>query len=647
WFVPDRSGRDVDRKGQALTPSRLRMTLILGVAATLLYLAVLGRVGFRDPDEGRYASIGAAMAATGDWILPRLVGLPYLEKPPLLYWMIGASVKALGRSEFAARLPSAVAALLGLCGIFLLGWRGCHWRTGVLAVVVLATSPGYAFMSQFVSMDMLVTACITLALVCFYLGCVAHRPWLHPTAFLFMAMGTMAKGLIGFLLPGLVMGAFLLFTQGRRGLFRLHHRGALVLIPIMVLPWFVQVQMEHPSFARFFLVEQHFSRFISPTAEHRESFFFFLPILVFGLFPWSGLVPLAIRRGGPRWKDPLERFLWTWAGVIFMFFTLSRGKLAPYILPVLPPLALLVARRRWVPQHRSRIPQSGIPVSGRRMSVDHLSRRPGRLQGLRWACLATAVVMLAAAVLLPLFLPALLGKAGRVPPISVAPQAAALVVSLGSGALMLFGILPRGRPISWFAVLVGVGIALFLAVFSIRKAVEPYIGPRALAMAVRKEIRPEDRILLYGLAQPSFEFYTGRIPFMYRYTGELAFGRQLEPQSGRFINGQDALDQFLQAGPGRVYCVIRKIQAGEFLRRLRQPVRVVAWNAKRVIFSTVGPRDAAVATQGHRIIVAGDRQKLPVPVAAGHRGRGLASGMPPAFTGGHETVSLAGEGPFR
>jgi 4-amino-4-deoxy-L-arabinose transferase-like glycosyltransferase len=324
------------------------------IALALLLAAVwLGTLDMRKlvrPDEGRYAEIPREMVATGDWLTPRLNAIKYFEKPPLQYWATATAYTVFGEHHWTARLWPALSGLLCVLLIYFAGRRLFGEVTGFYAALILASSPGFIIVAQINTLDMGLTLFMTATLLCFLLGLTdttrKNSPWILA-AWASAALAVLSKGLIGFVLPAGVIGAYVLLHRDWRLLTRLRWGWGLLVFFAIAAPWFVLVQRANPEFFDFFFIHEHFSRFTSKVHRRQGGWWYFLPVLVFGLLPWIMHMPRALWRG---WQDqppsgtfrPL-RFLALWSVLIFMFFSVSGSKLPSYILPVFPALALLIA----------------------------------------------------------------------------------------------------------------------------------------------------------------------------------------------------------------------------------------------------------------------------------------------------------------
>jgi 4-amino-4-deoxy-L-arabinose transferase-like glycosyltransferase len=332
---------------------------------TLLALWLLATPGWRPlllPDEGRYALVAWEMLH-GDGLVPTLHGLPFFHKPPLMYWLDMAALQWLGPSVFAARIASALGAWLMGAALYLDLHRRAGADVAALALALLATTPFFFLGGQYANHDMLVAGCITVAIVCAARAVETDSTsaWRWAVAaWCAGACAVLAKGLIGVVLPGLVLLPWLLVQRRWRGLLRLLHPAALVSFVLIATPWFLLMQARYPGFFDYFFVEQHFRRFAQTGFNNAHPPWFFVAALPVLLLPWSawGLGALLSRwrsaGGVPRAHDgaagaPMPLYGW-WTVAVLLFFSVPASKLVGYVLPALAPLvgmlALAAARGR-------------------------------------------------------------------------------------------------------------------------------------------------------------------------------------------------------------------------------------------------------------------------------------------------------------
>jgi 4-amino-4-deoxy-L-arabinose transferase-like glycosyltransferase len=316
------------------------------------------------PDEGRYVGVAWGMVTSGDWIVPRLDGLPYFQKPPLFYWIAASAMSLFGPHEWAVRLAPWLGACAGAAALYLFARRWCGERVARASLLVAATQPLVFIGGQVANLDMLVAGCIAVSVFGFAHAVLAdalprQRRLGLVMGYGFAALAVLAKGLIGFVLPGLVLVAWLLLRREWRLLPRLLWAPGVLLFALVAGPWFVLMQLRFADFTHYFFVVQHFSRFAQGGFNNRQPLAFYPVVLGVLALPWSAWLLAAIRPGGEDDASgkAIRQLLWTWLIAVTAFFSLPQSKLVGYILPACWPLALLVAQRfggmQWPPSART------------------------------------------------------------------------------------------------------------------------------------------------------------------------------------------------------------------------------------------------------------------------------------------------------
>ena len=331
-----------------------RQTSWLILAALWLLLLVLASLRpLAVPDEGRYGEIGRWMLVSGDWLTPRLDGLPFFHKPPLLHWLSAISLSLFGVSELALRLVPALHAGFMITALYLAARAVSTEVIARRAAIMLGTSLTFLVGGQYVNHDMLVATWIGLAIWAFAFAFMAgDKPnaWLARLGFLACALGMLSKGLIGIALPGLVMFVWLIWTRQFKKVLYLPWVSGLALFAVVVLPWFVLAQEKYPDFFNYMFVGQQFNRYTAATYNNPQPWWFYLLALALLLFPWVFFALGQVRRvTAMTLASSIDlpavcwRLCWAWVLAILVFFSIPNSKLVGYILPVTPALALLAA----------------------------------------------------------------------------------------------------------------------------------------------------------------------------------------------------------------------------------------------------------------------------------------------------------------
>jgi 4-amino-4-deoxy-L-arabinose transferase-like glycosyltransferase len=298
------------------------------VPLLILYLLDLGGVGLISTDEPRYASIGREMARSGDWVTPRLDGAAWFEKPPLLYWMIAAGHIARLPDEWAARLPVALLSIAFLLFFFYVIAREFTTRTAVAAVTILASSAGWLAYSFGALTDLPMSAMLGAAIL---VALFEKKKWSGFAAGALLGLAVLAKAFV----PLVLFAPVFLMARGKRA-------AIAVGVIAVALPWHVLCFLRNgQAFWDEYFWRQQFSRFFTHERQHLQPWWFYLPVLLAGLFPWTPLIVLLTRRSS--YVDVRMRYLGAWLLYGLAFFSASQNKLAGYLLPLMPGLALLLA----------------------------------------------------------------------------------------------------------------------------------------------------------------------------------------------------------------------------------------------------------------------------------------------------------------
>jgi 4-amino-4-deoxy-L-arabinose transferase-like glycosyltransferase len=329
---------------------------LLGVAAlVLVWLAATAWARpLMLPDEGRYVGVAWEMLRSGDWLTPTLNGLPYFHKPPLFYWITAGSLSLFGMNEGAARAAPIVGAALGAVSMYVFARRWWDERAARLSLLALLVQPLYFISCQFANLDMLVAGCITATIVLLADAAMCIE-WKFPyrralaSAYAMAAIGVLAKGLIGLVIPLLVVGSWVILLRRWRVLARLLWWPGAVIFLLLAAPWFVAMQWRFADFLDYFFVVQHFKRFAAGGFNNAQPLWFFPAVLLLLSLPWLPWLTRPFKHGflsdaerQPE-RSPVRLLLVLWVVIVVVFFSLPRSKLIGYILPAVPPLAMLMA----------------------------------------------------------------------------------------------------------------------------------------------------------------------------------------------------------------------------------------------------------------------------------------------------------------
>jgi 4-amino-4-deoxy-L-arabinose transferase-like glycosyltransferase len=338
-----------------------RRPMLLWLLAAVLWFGPLDSTHLFEPDEGRYGEIPREMVASGDWVTPRLDAIKYFEKPPLQYWASALALRLFGQHEWSVRLWPALAGFLGLVLSGALARRLYDGRTALLTVIIQGSSLLYLALGRIVTLDMSLCFSLQIAMTALVLlaqrtppgpaggpvGVAAGR-WRWPVMLgVGVTLAVLSKGLVGILIPGAVAALYMVWMRDWTLPWRAQQWWTLLVLAVLGAPWFLLVAARNPEFAHFFFIVQHVERFVSRAGFDRyEPAWFFVPVLLLGFLPWTTLLPRALLQAwnAARSGERASAMLLVWAGFVFAFFSVSQSKLIPYILPMVPALALLCGR---------------------------------------------------------------------------------------------------------------------------------------------------------------------------------------------------------------------------------------------------------------------------------------------------------------
>jgi 4-amino-4-deoxy-L-arabinose transferase-like glycosyltransferase len=472
--------------------ARIAAALIISICL----FSHLGAIGFVGPDEPRYVWVSRAMAETRDWVTPRLYGTPWFEKPILYYWASAAGFLLHLPAEWAARLPSALAALATALALSWLAWKhygdaaGTAQNPAMLAPLLFSTTVGAIAFARAATPDMLFAGSITLAMTSATsvlgragaLRLFANEPSVAPRCTLlpivmfgsFLGLAVLAKGPAAIVLAGGAIGLWAFMTKQWRAAVWVAHPVAIASFCVVALPWYILCALRNPNFVRVFIFQHNFERYVSPMFQHRQPFWFFVPIVLFALFPWTILLIPAAQDSlrvwrEKSWSNSPGLYFACWAFFPVLFFSFSQSKLPSYILPAVPPLALLTA-----------------------ISLARLSARSS--SSLRWTLMLMGITWIALAVSAAHWTKRLPANAlASSPHILIVP----LVIVVAAGlAIFLMGVLRKAD--GMLLSVLCVTLIVETAGINVLPSLDPYISGRWHAKLLADDRRP-DRLFSFHL----------------------------------------------------------------------------------------------------------------------------------------------------
>lgn len=326
--------------------------LFLGVLLGTIYTAWMGSYALFTPDEGRYSEIAREMQLTGDYITPHLNGVAFFDKPVLHYWLQTIAINVFGINEWGLRFWTVFFGVAGCLIVYIAGRSLFTRRAGMLSAIILASSPLYFGISHYATLDSELTTLVSGSLLFFLMALHTSsnkkRILLFLLSYVFCGLAVLTKGLIGIVIPAMIIGSWILILNRWQIFKNIHIILGICIIMLIAVPWYWLVQKANPQFFYFFVVLQQFSRFFSTANFNNETFFwFYFPVVALVFLPWTFFLLQAIYYYGRCiWKDKQkyrnELFLILWVCLILLFFSIPKSKTISRITPIMPALALIV-----------------------------------------------------------------------------------------------------------------------------------------------------------------------------------------------------------------------------------------------------------------------------------------------------------------
>ena len=531
-----------------------RIFCVLAVILVVyVYFAGLGDYGFLDPDEGRYSEIPREMIESGDYITPRLNYVKYFEKPILHYWFTVAAFKLFGQNEFAGRLTPV---LLGLLGCAVTSWLAYiitrNKSASFVSGMILASSTLWYGIAHINITDMTLTFFFTFSLLCFrlWVNDVSKKFWLIMF-YISMALAVLTKGLIGVVLPGGITVIYALLTrQGKKILSRIFSPTAIIIFLIVNCIWFIPVCMANHDFFYFFFIREHFLRYTTTIHDRYQPFYWFIPILLAGLVPYTGMLydSFMAMLGKCRLIAKSDGiFLGLWFFITFIFFSFSDSKLVTYILPCFPPLAILAG---------SSLASFEGKEFKRFITINAVILIPLALTGIIW----------------PLFTDDTDVIAMRIPALSLAVMLLIFTVSTF--------IIMRNKRVLFITCILGI-----LAMYSASGAfiVEGKLLSHKEAAGIIKSYNPEEVIVFQKLMQ-GMNFYLERRTITADVIDELEFGASQDKEREKYFISEDEAKS-LWSGNKRIAITTRSKYADYMHKTFINPVHESMTSADIVLMN--------------------------------------------------------------
>lgn len=503
---------------------------IVGLIAAFLLFFNLGGIPLLDPDEPVYAQTPKEMIAFHDLVSPRIYGEYWYDKPPLYYWLVAGAFQLFGVSEFAARFPSALLGLFTVLAVYRSAARLFDERVGMVSALILSTSIEFFYLGKAAVTDITLNFCLTIALLSF----LEKRYYLF---YFFAGLATVAKGPVGILFPGAILFLYMLLTQRWHQLKEMKIPLGIVIYAAIALPWYVMMYQIHGNaFIDTFIGFHNITRFTSP--EHPEGvlWYYFIPVLILGLFPWTAVMVQSVWNsltGSGRHLDKLV-FLNIWAWFIFIFFTISRTKLVSYILPMFVPLAIII----------------GWYVASI-MDQSYRNRQRG------WA--------LVLAILGLLFAGGLLAGVPQMPHLAWGAYAASTVFGLMTLIAVYLLWNSRIRSAVWVQV-TGMSVFLVVLMTMLLPAAAPFFSAKEIGRDIKQHYDGQSPLYVVKFLRPGIAFYTDR------------YGIEIESNWGNSLLLTDVMKR-----EGKAYYVVRESHYNRLSEEQKKLVSVIAQQADRML----------------------------------------------------------------
>ncbi|MEO8343871.1 MAG: glycosyltransferase family 39 protein [Gallionella sp.] len=535
------------------------------VAVALIWFSNLEYRKLIKPDEGRYAEIPREMVVSGDWTTPRLNDLKYFEKPPLQYWATATAYTLFGEHHWTSRLWTALTGFAGILLVWFAGMRLFGREAANYAAILLGSSMLYVLMAHINTLDMGVTFFLTLGITGLLLGQTKtdtkkQRNWML-LAWAALALAVLSKGLMGLVLPGAALFIYAIVQRDFSVFKRMHWLPGLAVFLLITAPWFYLVMKANPEFFQRFFIYEHYTRFTTKDLGRYQPWYYFIPILLAGMLPWTIVMFDSLLRTWRTSKLPdktfnAARFLLVWAVFIYLFFTVSGSKLPSYLLPMFPALALLMGKqlvemssRRLFWMIAPLLPLT-VLAAGLAPFTARLADTPLQVQGYGeyayWLVVAAVVWLLGVMGALVLLRSANTIKERKLTAVLALALSTLLAAQLGASG---YNTIARERS------------AYFIA-----NAIRPYV-------------KVEDPFYSVDTYEQTLPFYLKRTFTLVQFQDEMAFGIMQEPQ--RWIPDYTSFAKVWQAQSAAL--AIMPVETYKRLQQLDFAMKIIYEDAQYIV----------------------------------------------------------------
>jgi hypothetical protein len=530
---------------------------VLLVLSFVFFFHGLNGYSLKEPDEGRYAEIPREMVELHDYVVPHLNYTRYFEKPPLFYWAAALSYKAFGVSEWSFRFPNALAAFLCVMALYFSARRWFNRETAFISSVILMSSLGFFAMARIVTLDMFLSLWLFLSLICFY-GYYREKKSLFIYMF-YAAMGlaTLTKGPVGVALSGATILIFLFWEKKLLFLKEMRWVRGIGIYLLVTLPWILAISLKEKEFLYFFFMDQHILRFFTSKHKRTGSIFYFLPVLFGGMLPWSLFIPRCF---ATLWTKRELRLFFVWIVVVFGFFTISKSKLPPYILPIFPPLALVLGHlfhEKW----------------------KDIKWRPENLLYIIIFAALSCSTLLYQVDAFTSFIGTISREAPRIltglHAFSIALSAFSIIITI----LLIFRMFTKFS--SLFVLFASFSCFIVIALMANAHLIDRLNTTKHLSSIINEQSPPPQNIVNYAALDLTLPYYTKRPVIIASYKGELEMGSDYDDSRRLFISEENFIKMF--SSKERTVAVLKEKKIKRLEAVVGDKLRLLGCRAERCL----------------------------------------------------------------
>jgi len=534
------------------------------IAALVIFSAIvlffnLGKKSFWEPDEGRYAEISREMVESGDWLTPRLNYIKHFDKPPITYWLIGSSFKLLGQNEFAGHLPLVILGLGGVLITFSLGKRLFGIRCGFLSAISLISCLGYPAISRILSTDIVFTF---FCLLC-YLSFIRKSYLLF---YLFMGLGFMTKGPVVFVITLIPICVFLIREREGQSFKEIPWGRGLLLFAAVAFPWFVYEVLVNRGLLSDWFFQQTINRIVRPM---KQPFYFFIPVLLGLFFPWIFFLAAAWKKSLSSKKAPLDTepakmlLLFLWFCLPFLFFSCIGKKLVPYILPLLPSLAIINGRF-WD------------------KAMDNPKRLSGKVFTVSYYIFLSCLGILTVGMVFFLFS----GFASKLGVEAAGLNIIVLSIILAGGIIAALYTFRLKKVAGLFLTIALTSTLFFLSAIDLLPKIEARTSKsvKALALKIKQDLGPQDKVVNYRCFLKGLPFYLQRRTIVVERDRNIAYENDPEQWRDYLLKDKSELYKLLSSRNSKVYCITYTWEFEKIKKEYHRPLYLLGKAGKYVLF---------------------------------------------------------------